>query len=51
MRRIFTTIIAVIGLTVAAHAADAPKSEPAEKENFFKRAGRVFGHDAKAAER
>jgi hypothetical protein len=35
------------GLTLSALAADAQKSEPADKDNFFKRAVKVIGHDAK----
>ena len=35
------------GLTLSALAADEQKSEPADKDNFFKRAAKVIGHDAK----
>jgi non-homologous end joining protein Ku len=35
------------GLVLGAEAADAQKPEPADKDNFFKRAAKVIGHDAK----
>jgi hypothetical protein len=37
----------VAGLVLSAQAADEQKSEPADKDNFFKRAAKVIGHDAK----
>jgi hypothetical protein len=37
----------VASLVLGARAADEHKSEPADKDNFFKRAARVIGHDAK----
>jgi hypothetical protein len=39
--------ILLAGLVLAAQAAAEQKSEPADKDNFFKRAARVIGHDAK----
>ena len=39
--------ILIAGLALAAHAAGDQKSEPAEKDNFFTRAAKVIGHDAK----
>jgi ribosomal protein S19E (S16A) len=44
-----TIAIVVATLALAAQAADEKKPEPAEKDNFFKRAAKVIGHDAKAA--
>jgi hypothetical protein len=40
-----------IALTLTALALAAYAGEPAGTENFFKRAGKVIGHDAKAAVR
>jgi hypothetical protein len=34
-------------LALSVWAADEPKSEPASQDNFFKRAAKVIGHDAK----
>jgi len=39
--------ILIAGLALAAQAADDQKSGSTEKDNFFKRAAKVIGHDAK----
>ena len=46
-----TTAIALcIGvLTLAAYAAEEKKPEAGTQDNFFKRAAKVIGHDAKTA--
>lgn len=53
MRAILTRpiLIACLVLLAVSHsgsAAEAQPSEPPAKENFFKRAGKTMGHDAKA---
>ena len=47
MKQVIAVVIA--SLALAAQAADDQKSEPAEKDNFFQRAAKVIGHDAKTA--
>lgn len=46
-----TIAILITGLTLAAHAADEKKPEPApaSKDNFFERAAKAIGKDAKGA--
>jgi hypothetical protein len=41
--------ILITGLALAAHAADDKKPEPASKDNFFERAAKTIGKDAKGA--
>jgi len=49
MKRMIAIAICSAALALAAHAADEKKAEPATQDNFFKRAAKVIGHDAKAA--
>ena len=49
MRMVIAMFVAALALT--AQAANEQKSEPAEKDNFFKRAAKVIGHDAKTGAR
>jgi len=41
-----TVAIALTSLALIAQAAEDKKSEPADQDNFFKRAAKVLGHDA-----
>ena len=44
-----TIAILITSLVLAAHAADEKKPEPAGKDNFFERAAKALGKDAKGA--
>ena len=44
-----TIALCLAAAMLGAHAADGPGSEPAGKDNFFKRAAKIIGHDAKTA--
>jgi hypothetical protein len=46
MQRIIVTLMTAFALAV--HAADDPKAKPVEEDNFFVRAAKVIGRDAKA---
>jgi lysylphosphatidylglycerol synthetase-like protein (DUF2156 family) len=45
MQRIIVIFMATLALAV--HAADEPKAKPAKEDNFFNRAAKVIGQDAK----
>ena len=45
MQRIIVILMAALALAV--QAADEPKAKPAKEDNFFNRAARVIGQDAK----
>jgi hypothetical protein len=45
MKRMIPILITTLAL--AAQAADGQKAESTENDNFFKRAAKVIGHDAK----
>lgn len=47
MRYTLAVLMILAGLTV--YAEDEHKGEPAQQENFFKRAGKQIGHDAQGA--
>jgi len=49
MKRMITIAICSAGLALPGYAAEEKKAEPATQDNFFKRAAKVIGHDAKAA--
>ena len=49
MKRIIAIALCVGSLTLAAYAAEEKKPEAATQDNFFKRAAKVIGHDAKTA--
>ena len=49
MKRIITIALCVSSLTLAAYAAEEKKPEAGTQDNFFKRAAKVIGHDAKTA--
>ena len=49
MKRIIAIALCIGGLTLAAYAAEEKKSEAGTQDNFFKRAAKVIGHDAKTA--
>ena len=51
MKRMIAIVICSAGLALAAYAGDEKKAEPATQDNFFKRAAKVIGHDAKTAAR
>ena len=43
-----TVFFLMAALALAARAADEPKPEPAKQNNFFERAAKVIGRDAKS---
>jgi hypothetical protein len=49
MKRIIAIALCIGGLTLAAYAAEEKKPEAGTQDNFFKRAAKVIGHDAKTA--
>ena len=49
MKRIIAIALCVSSLTLAAYAAEEKKPEAGTQDNFFKRAAKVIGHDAKTA--
>lgn len=49
MKRTIAIALCIGGLTLPAFAAEEKKAEPATQDNFFKRAAKVIGHDAKTA--
>jgi hypothetical protein len=44
-------VVLVAALALAVHAADEPKVKPAKEDNFFDRAAKVIGQDAKTVAR
>jgi len=49
MKRTIAIALCIDCLTLPAYAAEDKKPEPATQDNFFKRAAKVIGHDAKTA--
>ena len=47
MRYTFALVMCLA--VTAVHSEDEHKGEPAQQENFFKRAGKQIGHDTKSA--
>ncbi len=45
MQRVIVILMAALALEV--YAADEPKAKAAKEDNFFNRAGKVIGQDAK----
>ena len=49
MKRTTAIALSIGVLTLAAYAAEEKKPEAGTQDNFFKRAAKVIGHDAKTA--
>jgi hypothetical protein len=49
MKRVMAIALCIGGLVLAAYAAEEKKPEAGTQDNFFKRAAKVIGHDAKTA--